>query len=151
MKGADFGGQPVGVDGPVLRRLRSFGPVLPLVVGHFGEWNEGLSDLVKAVAEDAAPRMSALFGATSKRAALSSILFFARRSLSWAALKANARLKLDRSVFVGPTWAASSRRREEGARADDQSRARCRQAAEHFGGWSRSHAPGIRAQARGGG
>jgi hypothetical protein len=143
----EFGGQQAGTDGPVLRRLRSFGPVLPLVVGHFGEWNEGLSDLVKAVADDAAPRMASLFGAASQRAARSSILFFAKRSLSWAGLLANARLKLERSVFVGPTWAAAARRREEGARADDQSRARCREGAEHHRGWARSHAPAQRSQA----
>ena len=87
------------------------------------------------------------FGAASQRAARSSILFFAKRSLSWAGLLANARLKLERSVFVGPTWAAAARRREEGARADDQSRARCREGAEHHRGWARSHAPAQRSQA----
>ena len=142
-----YGGHPPGADGPVFCRLRSFGPVLPLVVGHFGEWNVELSDMVKAVASDAAPKMAAMFGATSQRAALSSVLFFAQRSLSWAGLLANARLKLDRSVFVGPTWAAAARRREEGARTDDQSRARCRQGAEHYQSWGRSHAPAQHRQA----
>ena len=53
---------------PVLQRLRSYGRVLPLVVGHFGEWNEELGRLVVALADDAAPRMAALFGASSAAA-----------------------------------------------------------------------------------
>ena len=114
-------------------RLRSFDEVIPLVVGHFGEWNEGLRDLGSALADDAGPRMAAMFGATSRRAAKSSILFFARRSLAWAGLLANSRLKLARSAYVGPTWASAAINKVERARADDQSHARCRDAAAAVG------------------
>ena len=56
-----------GDDGPVLRRLRSFGPIVGLVVGAFGEWNDGLERLLSVAVDDAAPRMRALFGAQSAR------------------------------------------------------------------------------------
>ena len=75
--------------------------------------------------------MAALFGASSQRAARNSIVFYARRSLVWAGCLANARLKLARSAYVGPTWAAAAIRREEAARADEHSRARCRDSAAH--------------------
>ena len=41
-----FCGTQPGDDGPVLGRLRSFGPIVGLVVGHFGEWNDGLERVV---------------------------------------------------------------------------------------------------------
>ena len=134
----EFGGHPADQDGPVLQRLRSYGRVLPLVVGHFGEWNEELGRLVVALADDAAPRMAALFGASSQRSAKHVILFFARRSLVWAGCVANARLKLARSAYVGPTWAAAAIRRNEAARMDDQANERCRDSAAH---WSSRHRP----------
>ena len=128
----EFGGHAADADGPVLLRLRSFGAVVPLVVGHFGEWSSGLGGLVRALADDAAPRMAAEFGASSPRAARHSVLFFARRSLVWAGLVANARLKLARSHFVGPTWAAAALRAEEAARRDDCAGARRREGAAHY-------------------
>ena len=130
----EFGGHPADQDGPVLLRLRSFGSVLPMVVGHFGEWNDELSKLVVALSDEAAPRMADLFGASSQRAAKASILFFARRSLVWAGWLANARLKLSRSAYVGPTWAAASARRSDAARRDDQSSARRRDSAAQWAG-----------------
>ena len=143
----EFGGHPVGQDGPVLQRLRSFGPVLPMVVGHFGEWNDELSHFVVAIGDDAAPRMADLFGASSQRAAKASILFFARRCLVWAGWLANARLKLGRSAYVGPTWASAAARRAEAARMDDQSDARCRDSAAHWTGLGVSQGPGAPRQA----
>ena len=138
----EFGGHPADQDGPVLQRLRSFGSVLPLVVGHFGEWNEELSRMVAALADDAAPRMAALFGVSSSRAAKNSILFFARRSLVWAGCIANARLKAARSIYVGPSWAAAAARRMDAARADDQANARYRDAAASWSAYS-GQSPGV--------
>ena len=147
-----YGNTQPGDVGPVRQRLRSFGPTLPLVVGHFGEWNEGFQVLLSALAEDAAPRMAALFGASSQRAAKTSIHFFAKRQLAWAGLLANARLKLARSAYIGPTWAAAALRREQRAQADDQSRARCRDSAAHRASFASgfSHAPHQRGAAFGG-
>ena len=140
-----YGGHPAGSDGPVLLRLRSYGQVVPLVVGHFGEWSSELGGLVSALAEDAAPRMAAEFGASSQRAARHSILFFARRSLVWAGLVANARLKLARSVFIGPTWASAALGAQEAARRDDQAGRRRREGAAH---WRASGAQGVGAARR---
>ncbi len=62
-----FCATPPGQDSPVLRRLRSFGPIVGVVVGHFSEWNDGLVRLLSAACKDAAPRMCALFGARTER------------------------------------------------------------------------------------
>ena len=51
---ARFCGTQPGDDGLVLDRLRSFGPIVGLVVGHFGEWNDGLERLVSLACDDAA-------------------------------------------------------------------------------------------------
>ena len=55
----EYGNTPVGTDGPVLQRLQSYGHVLDLVVGHFGEWSTGIKRLVTAAAEQARPRARA--------------------------------------------------------------------------------------------
>ena len=77
----------VGVDGPVLRRLRTFGPIVDLVVGHFGEWSSGLERLLAAAAEDAAPRSRALLGArlpSDSRGLSTWPVFPPRGRVSWA-------------------------------------------------------------------
>ena len=96
-----FCGTQAGADGPVLQRLRSFGPILGLVVGHFGEWNDGLERLLSAAADDAAPRMRALFGARSGADSKGRCAWLFRREVAWAALNANAALKVERAEFVG--------------------------------------------------
>ena len=35
-----------GLEGPVGRRMKEFGPVIPLVFGTFGEFSEGVQDLI---------------------------------------------------------------------------------------------------------
>ena len=84
-----------------MQRLRSFGPILGLVVGHFGEWNGGLERLLSAAADDAAPRMRALFGARSGADSKGRCAWLFRREVAWAALNANAALKVERAEFVG--------------------------------------------------
>ena len=103
-----FCGVQPGTDGPVLDRLRSFGPIVGLVVGHFGEWNDGLERLVSLSCDDAAPRMRALFGARSERDSRGRCAWLFRREVAWAALNANAKLKLERAEFVG--WDARTAR-----------------------------------------
>ena len=107
---------PAGVDGPVLDRLRTFGPIVDLVVGHFGEWSAGLHRLLTAVVDDAAPRMRARLGARSDVDARGRCAWFFRREVAWAGLNANARLKLERAEFVG--WDARSAAMRRAERAD---------------------------------
>ena len=120
-----FCGTPRGTVGPVLQRLRSFGAILGLVVGHFGEWNDGLELLLRAAANDAAPRMRALFDADSPRQSLGRCAFHFRREVAWAGLNANAALKLERAEFVGWDAASAAAQRDAARERDDAQRARC--------------------------
>ena len=113
----------VGVDGPVLRRLRTFGPIVDLVVGHFGEWSSGLERLLAAAAEDAAPRSRALLGARSPADSRGRCAWYFRREVAWAGLNANARLKLERAGFVAWDARSAAARREERARQENARRA----------------------------
>ena len=85
----------------MLQRLRTFGPILGVVVGHFGEWNDGLVRLLSAACKDAAPRMCALFGARSERISQGYCARLFRSEVAWASLNANAKLRLERAEFVG--------------------------------------------------
>ena len=118
-----YNGTAIGDDGPVLRRLRTFGPIVDLVVGHFGEWSSGLERLLAAAAEDAAPRSRALFGARSPSDSRGRCAWFFRREVAWAGLNANARLKLERAGFVAWDARSAAARREERARQEDARRA----------------------------
>ena len=111
-----FCGVQPGTDGPVLDRLRSFGPIVGLVVGHFGEWNDGLERLVSLSCDDAAPRMRALFDARSDRDSRGRCAWLFRREVAWAALNANAKLKLERAEFVG--WDARTARARHAEQAN---------------------------------
>ena len=121
-----------GDDGPVLLRLRSFGPIVGLVVGHFGEWSGGLHRLVSAAADDAAPRMRALFGARTDRDSRGRCAWYFRREVAWAGLNANARLKLERAEFVGWDARSAAARRAGRAGSSYARRERCAWASAAF-------------------
>ena len=118
-----FCGTQGGEDGPVLLRLRSFGPIVGLVVGHFGEWSDGLYRLVGAAADDAAPRMRAMWGARTDEDSRNRCAAYLRREIAWAGLNANARLKLERAGFVAWDARSAAARREERARQEHARRA----------------------------
>ena len=120
-----FCGTQPGDDGPVLQRLRSFGPIVDLVVGHWGEWSAGLERLLSTAIEDAAPRMRALFGARSNRDSKGRCAWLFRREVAWAGLVANAKLKVERAEFVGWDARTASERRAQQARRSNARRARC--------------------------
>ena len=122
---ARFCGTQPGDDGPVLQRLRSFGPIVGLVVGHFGEWGVGLERLLSAAADDAAPRMRALFGARSNRDSKGRCAWLFRREVAWAGLNANAALKVEHEEFVGWDARTAGDRRADQARREQARRATC--------------------------
>ena len=122
---ARFCGTQPGDDGPVLGRLRSFGPIVGLVVGHFGEWNDGLERLVSLACDDAAPRMRALFGARSERDSRGRCAWLFRREVAWAVLNANAKLKIERAEFVGWDARTARARHAEEARREHARRQTC--------------------------
>ena len=143
-----FCGTQDGDDGPVLLRLRSFGPIVGLVVGHFGEWSAGLHRLLAAAADDAAPRMRAWWGARSDRDSRARSAWYFRREVAWAGLNANARLKLERAEFVGWDARSAAARRAGRAGSAHARRERCAWASAAFdvprAGPSAGHFPRAR-------
>ena len=81
------------------------------------------SDL--AAADNAAPRMRALFGARSKRDSKGRCAWLFRREVAWAGLNANAALKVERAGFVGWDARTAGDRRAEQARREQARRAAC--------------------------
>ena len=143
-----FCGTQDGDDGPVLLRLRSFGPIVGLVVGHFGEWSAGLHRLLAAAADDAAPRMRAWWGARTDRDSRGRNAWYFRREVAWAGLNANARLKLERAEFVGWDARSAAARRAGRAGSAHARRERCAWASAAFdvprAGPSAGHFPRAR-------
>ena len=95
-----------GVRGPCYDRLRAYGGILGLVVGHFGEFSPDLNRLIMAMAQAAVPRVGRLYSMLGAERAKAALASKARRDIAWAGLNANAKLLLDRSVWVGPTFVA---------------------------------------------
>ena len=111
--------------------MRSYGPIVGAVVGHFGEWNDGLERLCAEASKDrdAAPRMCALFGARTARASQGYCARLFRSEVAWASLNANAKLRLERAEFVGWDARTAGANRAQQAKADYAQRERCAWAA----------------------
>ena len=103
-----------------------------LVVGHWAEWSAGLERLLSAAADDAAPRMRALFGARSNRDSKGRCAWLFRREVAWAALNANAKLKVERAEFVGWDARTAGERRAQQERRENSRRERCAHASAAY-------------------
>ena len=111
-----FCGTQGGEDGQVLLRLRSFGPIVGLVVGHFGEWSDGLYRLVGAAADDAAPRMRAMWGARTDEDSRNRCAAYLRREIAWAGTQREraAEARARRVCRLGRTLGSRATRRARG-------------------------------------
>ena len=107
-----YGNTPEGQFGPCCDRLRSFGAVLALVVGHYGKWSKDLEKTVVAMATVAVPRVGHLYSSLSAERAKQALVNKARRDIAWAGLNAGAKLLLDRAEWVGPTFVAAKKSAE---------------------------------------
>ena len=124
----NYGVTPPGERGPCCDRLESYGPVLGLVVGHFGEWSHDLNQLVRAMAKVAVPRVGRMYSALGEERAMAVLLNKARRDIAWAGLNANAKLLLDRAEWVGQTFVAATQNQEAMKRRISQRRQAARDA-----------------------
>ena len=112
-------GTPQGELGPVRRQLLSYGPVRGLVFGAWGEASSDTHDLLHLLAKQGARVRWRDMGSPDEAAATGCLAWLLRRRLGLAALRENARLKLDRLAFVGrgAAHAADRRQRSELAHA----------------------------------
>ena len=86
-------GEPAG---PFARRLNSYGNIIALVCGRFGEWSPDMSSLLGALADTGARKHWRLMGARSHAIARGLILDRLRRSIGIHGLLSMARLRLEK-------------------------------------------------------
>ena len=108
---------PAGQDGPVTRKLQSFGEVRGLVFGAWGETSADVEKLLSMLARKGAAHHWRQMQCQDELAALGSLAWLLRRRWGMTALRENARLKIDRLGFVGRGTAAAAYRRQRSAAA----------------------------------
>ena len=106
-------GTPPNQPGPVELKLRGYGDIRGLVFGSWGEASTAVSGLLSAAVDSGAARRrccnpSSDDGSDRVRAILAATL---RRRWGMTALRANARLLLDRLAYVGRGATAAAHRR----------------------------------------
>ena len=94
----DFVGVPEGQQGPVEARLRGYGEVTGLVFGAFGEASEGVHQFVQVVAKS---RAAGGPGSVGPKGEVAKLVGQVRRLLGVTAVRAQARLLLERVHLVG--------------------------------------------------
>ena len=97
--------------GPVERRLRTFGPVLPLVFGAFADVNSQFEKLISDMAAHGAVVLWRSLMATDSSNAKGVLQWRIRRTLGMAIHRANANLVLDRLPLIGARASAHAARR----------------------------------------
>ena len=105
-------GCPPGELGPVARKLMSYGRVRGLVFGAWGEASPDAHQLLNQLARQGARHMWRDIGSTDEAAAVGCLAWLLRRRWGMAALRENARLKLDRLAYVGRGAAEAAERRQ---------------------------------------
>ena len=122
-------GTAPGDDGPVTRKLLSYGVVRGLVFGAWGEASPDVERLLSTLARAGARHRWRAMGSTDEASAIGCLAWLMRRRWGMAALRENARLKLDRLSWVGrgAANAATRRLRSEQERALQARLCRARQ------------------------
>ena len=100
-----------GQQGPLVRRLNSYGPLIGLVVGAFQEGSKDLHALLGTLADSQLRAKGLARGREGTDQERSIILAGLRRTLSMAAAKANSACLLDRVSRVGEEHRQAARRR----------------------------------------
>jgi hypothetical protein len=100
------------VEGPVSRRLREFGPVIPLVFGGFAEASEGVHDLVDLLSKFRLKKEGNKSGREGSKRRLGVIVGQIRRRLSLATVKANTTCMLSRLGLTGDRASEAGKKRK---------------------------------------
>ena len=116
-------GTPFGVDGPVMRHLLAYGRVRGLVFEAWAEASGDVENLLSVLARTGARARWRAMGCPDETSAIGCLAWLMRRRWGIAALRENARLKLDRLACVG-RGAASAALRRQRAEAEYALRAR---------------------------
>ena len=106
-----YHGTPHGQQGPLVRRLESYGNLLCLVVGNFQEGSKDIHYLLEQIAESKLRAMGLARGRDGTDHEKSVILMNLRRELSTAAAKANSVCLLGRVSKIGDCHRLAAKRR----------------------------------------
>ena len=87
--------------GPTLRKLQIYPPVLDLCFGAFGECSDGVKQLLDALAESRVQSLGLRKGTADAAKELGLVTGYLRRRLSSAVVRANVKCLLERLVLVG--------------------------------------------------
>lgn len=113
-------GVPEGTVGPVEAKLLSFGKVVGLVFGAFGEASDGVHALVRRLAGVAVQRGQHDLGWWGGRDRLSAMVWSLRRMVGMVAWRALVRLRLHRLRFVGTHGLQAAARRRAGVVVEEE-------------------------------
>jgi hypothetical protein len=108
--------------GPIELKLRSFGGVRGLVFGSWGEASEDVEWLLNQLADAGSYRHRLALQAATPQGAKATLIWLLQRRWGMAALRANARLLLERLGHVGRGATAAASRRSN-ARSEFSARA----------------------------
>ena len=114
-------------DGPTLRKLQRYPPVIDLCFGAYGECSDGVKSLLEQMAQSRLKSQGLRSGSLEAAKELSQVTGYLRRRLSTATVRANVKCLLERLVLVGEGRGQADKRRQW-ARAEE-ARARWEQEA----------------------
>ena len=106
-------------DGPTLRKLQRYPPVLDLCFGAYGECSDGVKELLEQMAQSRVKCQGLRSGSLEAAKELSQVTGYLRRRLSTAIVRANVKCLLERLVQVGEGRGQADKRRQW-ARAEEQ-------------------------------
>ena len=115
-------GTPPGETGRLVARLQSYGPLLGLVAGQWGEASKDLHWFIQTCAEARAAYISRSSGQEVSEKKLGTIVSQYRRLVSTTACRAQAQCLLERISLITPEAKAAADRRALTMRRDEQLR-----------------------------
>ena len=109
-------------DGPKVKRLGDFPPVLDLVFGAWAECSDGVKRLLEAMVETKLASQKLQKGSPGEAKERSHTTRYMRRRLSSVAIRANVRFLLERMVQVGDGGGQAPKRRRWARREEERER-----------------------------
>ena len=108
--------------GPTIRKLQRYPPVLDLCCGAYGEVSDGVKRLLDCMGESRINTLGLRKGSFEANKELGLVTGYLRRRLSTAIVKANVKCLLERLVLVGEGQGQAGKRRRWARREEEKAR-----------------------------
>ena len=109
-------------NGPTIRKLHSYPPVLDLVFGAYGETSDGVKKLLDQLADSQLQSQGLRSGSPEANKELALVTSYLRRRLSSAVMQANIKCLLERLLLVGEGLGQAGKRRQWARREEERAR-----------------------------